>query len=449
MARVRTEALLGSRKLRETSLIIADPTLHVSAKTKEGPPWSGIGADKRVKRQVFGTDRQEQQNVLHGRGIRRGALLLFVITLMFIVYGSLYPFALRARPLPHGILDVFLASLAQRPGRGDTIANVLLYVPFGLFLALVLPARFGAGARSVGTTGAGFVLSAAIEITQLYDVGRHTSLYDLITNTTGAALGALVAVCGRHVLAIPAGSTLADPAAAVFAVSWVGYRLAPFVPTLNFQALKDTVKPLFLSPTLTGRDVLRHFVSWLLFATLTEAALEWRHRWLSLWLTFVGIETARLFLVGARITPAELVGGALACLLWALPRRGAPAWLMVTVLLTVTATIIEGLAPYTFRPTPAPFHLIPFYGFLGGAVELNVRSLLQKLFLYGGLVWALTRLGWHRVAAAGTIAALLLVLELMQRHLPGRLAEITDPLIALCAMVILMALPPRGGGRNV
>jgi len=375
-------------------------------------------------------------------GVRRGPLLLFLITLAIIIYGSLYPFALHARPQPRDMVTVFVASLAQRPGRGDLIANVLLYVPFGLFLALALPARLGAVARSGGTIGAGCMLSGAIEMAQLYHLGRVTSLYDLATNTLGTAAGALTAVLGHRVLTLPAGSTLADPAAAVFAVSWLGYRLVPFVPTLDFQALKDTVKPLFFAPTLTGRELLRHLVSWLLFAVLASAAIARRRHLPSLLLPFLGTEMARLFLVNARLTPAELIGGALATLLWALPIRGARGWLALTAGLTVAVLLIEGLAPFAFHPTPTALHLIPFYGFLDGAIEINVQSLLQKLFLYGGLVWALTQLGWNKRTATGAVAVLLLAIELAQRHLPGRTAEITDPLIALCATIVIMAWPP-------
>jgi len=381
-----------------------------------------------------------------GAGGYQGPWLLFLSTLALIIYGSLYPFTLQPRSLPHSIPDTLLASLAQHPSRGDMVANVLLYIPFGLFLPLAFPTRIRAIARAIGATVAGLAVSMAIEIVQMYDVGRVPSLYDVATNTIGAATGALAAALGHPVLALPSGITLADPAAAVFAVSWLGYRLAPFVPTLDFQALKDRVKPLVLSPTLTGRDVLRHLVSWLLFAALADAALE-RHRCLpALLLAFVGIEVARLFLLGARIVPAEIIGEALACLLWALPGGGTRGGLALLACLTVVVLLMEGLAPFTFHPTPASFHCIPFYGFLDGAIEVNVQSLLQKLFLYGGLVWALARLGWNRLAAGSAVAVLLLAIELAQRHLPGRIAEITDPLIALGAMVVLMACVPRAGG---
>src|SRR5215831_2676441 len=155
-----------------------------------------------------------------GAGMRQGSLLLFLSTLALIIYGSLYPFALRPQPLPHSILDTFLASLAHQPSRGDLVANVLLYIPFGLFLTLAFPTRIGAVARSVGATVAGLGVSTAIEMAQVYDVGRVPSLYDVATNTLGAAAGALAAALGHPVLALPTGITLADPAAAVFAASW-------------------------------------------------------------------------------------------------------------------------------------------------------------------------------------------------------------------------------------
>jgi len=374
---------------------------------------------------------------------QRRLWLLLLSTILIMLYGSLYPFRLQVRPLPESILQIFLASLTQRPGRGDLLVNVLLYMPFGLLCCLTLSSRLWRSIRLVGTVAAGCGLSAAIEVMQIYDVGRVPSLYDLSTNTLGTCLGALPALFGRHFLALPAGITLADPAAAVFAVAWLGYRLVPFVPTLDFQGLKNALKPLLLAPTVNGREVLRHAVSWLLFATLAAAALPERRRVLSLLATFGGIEVARLFLLNARITLAELIGGGLACLLWALPGTHTRLWLGCTALLTTGVIVLEGLQPWTFRTVSTPLHLIPFYGMLGGAMELNVQNLLQKLFLYGGLVWLLARLSGWRIAAAHAVAGLLLAIELAQRFLPGRLAEITDPLMAFGALLLLLTLPAR------
>jgi VanZ family protein len=69
----------------------------------------------------------------------------------------------------------------------DALANVLLYVPFGLFrqTSASLPA----------VTGLGAAMSAVIEISQLFFIRRFAQPLDVMTNTLGAVCGALA---GRY-----------------------------------------------------------------------------------------------------------------------------------------------------------------------------------------------------------------------------------------------------------
>lgn len=78
-------------------------------------------------------------------------------------------------------------------GTADLILNMLVFVPLGLAVA-----RPDGGVRSVGLAlAAGALLSAAVESAQLGLAGRHTAVADWIANTTGAAVGGLLAVTWR------------------------------------------------------------------------------------------------------------------------------------------------------------------------------------------------------------------------------------------------------------
>jgi len=70
--------------------------------------------------------------------------------------------------------------------RVDWVLNLLLLVPFGVLLLL-------AGAHVSRATLAGFGLSLLIEGAQVFIPVRHTQSTDLVLNTAGALLGALVA----------------------------------------------------------------------------------------------------------------------------------------------------------------------------------------------------------------------------------------------------------------
>jgi glycopeptide antibiotics resistance protein len=73
----------------------------------------------------------------------------------------------------------------------DIIANVLLFVPFGAAVA-VNTRR----APVLSATLAGATLSFVGEATQLYSHARFPSATDVVTNTAGAALAALL--MARH-----------------------------------------------------------------------------------------------------------------------------------------------------------------------------------------------------------------------------------------------------------
>jgi VanZ family protein len=64
----------------------------------------------------------------------------------------------------------------------NVVGNIILFLPLGATLCLL-------GLRRRATLLAGFCLSAAIEITQLFIPGRTTSADDVLCNTLGAVLG--------------------------------------------------------------------------------------------------------------------------------------------------------------------------------------------------------------------------------------------------------------------
>lgn len=73
-------------------------------------------------------------------------------------------------------------------------ANVILFIPLGLFLALLLPVR-----RWWLAAVAGLFTSAAIEAVQYLLLSqRHASLRDVTNNFLGALLGALVVRLARY-----------------------------------------------------------------------------------------------------------------------------------------------------------------------------------------------------------------------------------------------------------
>jgi hypothetical protein len=134
---------------------------------------------------------------------RTAACILLLLCALFILYQTAIPFRVdltlsglrhrweRSEWIPFLDSDGGLLSLA------DAVGNVLLFVPFGFFLQHWLLRRTIEPGDNVSLRPsllAALLYSGAIEILQLALDRRITSVNDLITNFTGAHIGAKLAL---------------------------------------------------------------------------------------------------------------------------------------------------------------------------------------------------------------------------------------------------------------
>jgi len=119
-----------------------------------------------------------------------GAAAAFVA---FAVWGSLFPFELRAVSASEAARLFWLPWL-RGPATwsvSDLVSNVLLFMPIGLCLAAALDRRIGAR-RAIGAAmiiGFACALSTAVELCQAFVPYRTPSVVDVMAETLGAALG--------------------------------------------------------------------------------------------------------------------------------------------------------------------------------------------------------------------------------------------------------------------
>jgi acetyltransferase-like isoleucine patch superfamily enzyme len=122
---------------------------------------------------------------------RHGILMLLTLYLATLACIGFWPTAVD-RPLIAFVDDVLSSLDGNALTAGieykhvESVANVILFVPLGLLVALLVPARRWWLAATVGLTA-----SAAIETIQFLLLSQRTaSLRDVATNTLGAILGA-------------------------------------------------------------------------------------------------------------------------------------------------------------------------------------------------------------------------------------------------------------------
>ena len=376
--------------------------------------------------------------------VRRIARWLALATVLLILYGSLFPF--RFSSLREFDLWALLTGLDfARTSRGDVVANLLLYVPLGLCLMLAWPARWTRGRGFIWAVLMGTFLSLAVELLQVHASSRVSSLTDLALNAAGTAIGALAAI-----IYLAMGSTIRIPGAAAgrpepiplgLIALWLAFRLAPFVPTIDWQKYKDALKPLLLEPDLAWFDVLRYMVGWLAVGFAVRQV--WRREYAIYALAAIAavVLVGRVVVVGKTLSASEVA--ALICcipvaaILIVLPERRR-ALILAAMLAVVIA--IAGLKPFSVQAQAQNFSWVPFMSSLNDNLEVNYSVLLEKCFWYFSLIWLLWRRGTGIAAATFVTAGLLALIELAQVWIPGRSAEITDPLLALVGGVLLAIL---------
>jgi VanZ family protein len=377
---------------------------------------------------------------------RRTAAWLLAVILFLIVFGSLYPFSFSLAGA--GALERLGELPRAGTTRSDVAANILLYLPLGTCLAWLLAARQGAAVAVLGATLVAAALSFSIEFAQLYETRRVASLADLTCNTAGAFIGAGLALAiartRRRLNVSPFAGFLRHPVAAALFFSWIGYRLAPFALVFDTAEWAASLARFAASGWPAPGEVLGHLVAWLTILFFGERLMPGRA--VALAAGAMGTVLAgRVLFSGLGIEAAE-VSGMVAALLLARTLTGLPrpraARFLAAALLAVIAW--QGLAPFDFQLAQDRFALLPFGESLTQYRAANLADTFLRVFTNGTLVWLLFQAGLSALAATTVGAGAVFAVELLQTWLPGQTAEITDPLLAVCAGG-LIALFERDG----
>jgi VanZ family protein len=368
---------------------------------------------------------------------------------VLIAYGSLFPFAYVPHEPSWADLWMLLTAWPERLSTGDVIGNVLLFMPLGLLAA----ARGRRGGRRIAWLAAGVAFAWAVQYLQFWFPSRVPSASDAWFNTAGLAVGMLIGDLARRVGAGRRGWTVEGapywaPATALL-LAWIAYRWFPLVPSLDPQNVKNALKPLLLAPRWDSVRVLHDATAWLVWLRLLQYTPLRGIRGSRATFAALCIVAAEPLFWGNTVSLSNVAGLGIGLLLRPLFTRGAGS-LWALVLLLAASLVASGFVPWEFQDTGRDFQWMPFSGMLDGSMYVNTAALVEKCFLYGGLVF-LMGYGGLRFRPAGCVAAVLLgIIELVQCWVPGRVPEITDPLLAILAGLLLAAVAPParmpGGG---
>jgi hypothetical protein len=224
----------------------------------------------------------------------------------------------------------------------------------------------------------------------------------------------------------------------------MGYRLAPFAFAAHPGEWMRSLKPL-AHFSFGPEAFLLHGLAWLVLLVVAGRLAPQRPA--ALVAGAMGVVIAgRIFAAGLDLDPAEIAGMAAALLaarpITRLPREGV-AWVLAGALFLLVAW--QGLAPFDFQLAQDRFAFLPFGESLTQYRAANLVDVFLRCFLNGALVWLLAQAGLSVLAATSVGAGCIFGVELLQTWLPGQTAEITDPILAVCAGGLIAVFERDGG----
>ena len=298
----------------------------------------------------------------------RLALYLTLGYTLLVLYASLTPFSGWRDP-GESALAFLSAPWPRYLTAFDLIVNVLAYVPLGFFAALVFVPNVRPWAAAALGIGAGFLLSLSMEAAQVFLPSRVSNKLDLITNTAGAALGAIVAAragyaprvtrrltAWRSRLFLPGGST--DLGIALVAL-WFFSQLDPSLPLLGIvffsngvqaqlaglsgDAVHQILGPVSVSMTLASLGLMLILLMRSKRSALAAlAVLVWVAALTKLIAATALLRTEAAFLwVSKEIVWAIAIGAAFVALAVALPRQYVRAACALTLLGSIMLALLK------------------------------------------------------------------------------------------------------------
>jgi VanZ family protein len=333
---------------------------------------------------------------------------VFVLAMVvFIIYGSLYPFDFLAEPLP---IDRFYAEWRLFDNTGDAVDNFILFVPLGIGLHIHYAST---RARWVASVLSVLVLAIGVQLVQLYLPSRTSAVSDAVWNTVGLVAGLMVAARVRPLVAacMSREGVAHDYFALLLVVLWFIYESFPFVPTLDVGELRGHIKTAIVAPPFELMRLAQHGLASLMAGVAVQRTNWLRGRRDGVLLAG-GVAIALEILVAyGSLRRETLLGIALGMVAayW-LERRWRGATYGVLLALALAMYAITVAIPYRGQGHYGGFTATPFAKLLWRGLPVELVPASYEALAIGALLWAGIALARTRARANAWAAAVLLLL---------------------------------------
>ncbi|MES1956303.1 VanZ family protein [Salinisphaera hydrothermalis] len=366
-----------------------------------------------------------------------------LITAAVIVYGSLNPFDFYAGRGGNPVL--FLLAHWRTPAQSPAgfVANIVLYLPLGLFIGLAGSDRHRASRVVLAAGLISLALCVSVELVQFYDWGRQTTLTDVYLNVLGGVLGGWIATRIPARLRQPVGD-LGQPGVWALLAAFGVIELYPFVPTLNTGWYADALSSLWRHPHIDPLGLARETLRWLVAACLFGQLIGARRTRVLLPIIMLVVFCAQIVMLNIWLSITEWTGALIALALWlglaTQPRQRRAGVIAAALALVLLA---EHLLPW-HEQSGAPLGSVFGFADVDGLSPIaTARHVIAHFYAAGALVWLTAIAGVGRWRAAGGTAVFFLGLALIQTRDAGHPPGLTDTLLAVLAGVLFIGACDR------
>ena len=373
---------------------------------------------------------------------RRVAVWLLILSIIFIVYASLYPFEFDWQRFSAALEGGWVRGFDwRRPPRSDLIANLLFYLPFGALLTYLTPRGLGRTKRFFFVLGTGIGLSFVIECTQFATIDRVPALTDVLINGASTAIASALVLYARRLGLRPALPQLRahrpDPIAVLLVALWVMFHAAPFMPTARFIRYFHDPALLF-AQSLSVTAMAGYFAGYVILGAALRNLLSPNSFWPVFSITVLLSVAARIVFRGQHLEISECVGLLMALpVVWHLGQMREHHAAFRALAFAGAALAIFIVTPFDYSAS-ASFQMVPELP-IARRTFAQEPGWLEIAFLYAGCVWLADEAGIPLRRIVPWLLGAALLLELLHAWHPERTANAIGPSAIVIAAIVVRA----------
>jgi glycopeptide antibiotics resistance protein len=349
------------------------------------------------------------------------------LTIILITYGTLYPLEFLS-PSDFSIqIGKLINFRFWNSGIADAVANILLFIPFGIALYHAFKPR---SLNSIlGLAFITFLFAYLIQFCQIWTLVRIPYGGDAIWNLCGSIIGMILFVIfGKHWSNINGSKDWNRNLPFIIIACFVVIDLQPFIPTFDIDTIKNNLKAMTSTVDLSLIEIVRHALFYMIPIKLWQQAAPYTSSLLKVGGGLAILVFLQLFIVNSDININMLSGAFIAFIAVGFTVRIYSAKTLLSLIITLI--VLNALNAMEYRAS-VPFNWIPFKPALSGNTLVNIFALIEKSLFYFLFFYISSREKVSFRKNCVKLSLIIFTLEVLQTNIQGATPDITENIVVL------------------